>query len=110
MTTKSLLIAGALTFSSFAFAGTKSYEFKLSEPATLGSTELKPGEYKIKVEGSQATLHDEQTGKSFTMNVKIEHAERKFDQTIVKSVNKDGKGQVLEIQLGGTDNRVEPVL
>jgi len=109
MTTKSLLIAGALTLSSIAFAGTKSWEFCLSSSSALGATELKPGEYRIKVEGTQATLRDQTTGKSVTVNVKIEHATRKFDQTVVKSAAKDGKDQILEIQLGGTDTRVEPV-
>ena len=109
MTTKSLLIAGALALSSIAFAGTKSYEFCLSSNTALGTTELKAGEYKIKVEGTQATLRDQTTGKSFTVNVKVEHAGQKFEQTVVKSAAKDGKDQILEIQLGGTDTKVEPV-
>jgi hypothetical protein len=108
MTMKSLLIAGALTLSSLAFAGTKSYEFSLGANTKIGSTELKAGEYKIKVEGNQATIRDQQSGKSVTLNVKIEHAAQKFDQTVVRSVAKDGKDQVQEIELGGTDNRVEP--
>lgn len=107
MTTKSLLIAGALTLSTLAFAGTKSYDFSLSTPASLGTTDLKPGGYRVKVDGTQATIKDEQTGKSFTVNVKIEHDSQKFDQTTVRSTTKDGKEHIVEIRLGGSDTKLE---
>jgi hypothetical protein len=107
MTTKSLLIAATLTLTSLAVAGTKSYEFTLGGPTQFGNTELKAGEYKMKVDGTQAVIHDEHTGKSITVNVKVEHAGRKFDQTTVQSANKDGKDRVVEIHLGGSDTKLE---
>jgi hypothetical protein len=107
MTTKSLLIAATLTFTSLAVAGAKSYEFTLGSTTQFGNTELKPGGYKMKVEGTQATIRDEQTGKSVTVTVKVEHAGQKFDQTTVQSANKDGKDRVVEIHLGGSDTKLE---
>ena len=108
MTMKSsLLIAGTLAFAGLAFAGPKSYEFSLSSPTSLGANDLKPGQYKIRVEGSQATVTDEQTKKSYTVPVKVEHNGQKFDQTTVQSTTKDGKDSVVQINLGGSDTKLE---
>jgi hypothetical protein len=109
MTMKSLLIA-TLTFSALALpvmAGTKSYGFTLGSPATVGSTELKPGEYKVKLDGAQAVIHDEQTGKSVTVPVKVEHNGAKYEQTTVQSNTKDGKDRIFEIHLGGSDTKLQ---
>jgi len=63
MTAKSLIIVGALCLSSVAFA--KSYDIVLNNPSRAGATELKPGEYKLKVEGSQVIFSRE--GKEWTV-------------------------------------------
>jgi hypothetical protein len=107
MTTKSLLIAATLTFSTMAFAGTKSYDFTIGAPTHVGTTELKPGEYRVKLDGTQAIIRDQQSGKSITVNVKVEHAGQKFDQTSVQSANKDGHDRVIEIDLGGSDTKLQ---
>ena len=107
MTTKSLLIAATLTFTSLAFAGAKSYDFSISSPTKMGTTDLKPGQYQVKVDGTQATIRDAQTGKSFTVPVRVEHGSQKFDQTTVQSSTKDGVDRITEINLGGSDTRLE---
>jgi hypothetical protein len=106
MTGKSLVIVGALTLSSLGIASAKSYDITLSAPAKAGATELKPGEYKLKVEGSQAVFTDEQSAKSFSVPVKVENTDKKFDYTSVESTNQDGMDNIHAIDLGGSNTRL----
>ena len=45
-----------LAFAALAAAGMKTYTVKLLEPAMLGGTQLKAGEYQIQVDGDKAVL------------------------------------------------------
>jgi hypothetical protein len=107
MTAKSLLIVGALTLSSIGVASAKSFDLVLSAPTLAGNTELKPGDYKLKVEGSQAIFTEAQSSKSFTVPVKIETANRKFDQTVVESTTQNGMDNIQSIDLGGSTTKLE---
>ena len=88
-----------------AFAGARSYTVNLFEPATVGTTELKPGEYKIEVNEQKAVIR---RGKVQTESpVKVEESETKFDSTVVRYVNNaDGKVHIQEIRIGGTKTRL----
>lgn len=88
-----------------AVAGAKSYTVNLFETATLGATELKPGEYKIEVNDQKAVIH---AGKVRTeSNVKVEENDTKFDTTVVRyGKTADGKATIQEIRLGGTKTRL----
>jgi hypothetical protein len=107
MTAKTLLIAGALTLASFGIASAKSFDVVLSTPTMAGSTELKPGEYKLKIEGSQAVFTEAQSSKSFTVPVKVENADKKFDRTIVESTNQNGMDNIRSIDLAGSTTKLE---
>jgi hypothetical protein len=104
---KPLFIVGALTLASFGIASAKSYDITLGSPAQVGATQLKAGEYKVKVEGTNAVLTDMHDMKSYTVPVKIEHAGQKFGQTSVNTRNQNGVEQVFEITLGGSDTKLE---
>src|SRR5580658_6452850 len=106
MTAKSLFIVGALTLSSLGIASAKSYDIVLSAPAMAGATELKPGEYKIKVEGSQAVFTGAEGSKSFSVPVKVENSGKKFDYTSVESSNQGGMDTIQAIDLGGSNTRL----
>jgi hypothetical protein len=43
-----------------AIASAKTYNITLSEPYTVGTTQLKAGDYKLVVNGSTAALEDQQ--------------------------------------------------
>jgi hypothetical protein len=88
-----------------AVASARSYTVNLFETATVGSTELKPGEYKIEVNDQKAVIRK---GKVQTESaVKVEEGETKFDSTVVRYVNStDGKIRIQEIRLGGTKTRL----
>jgi hypothetical protein len=88
-----------------AVASARSYTVNLFEAATVGSTELKPGEYKIEVNEQKAVIRK---GKVQTESpVKVEEGETKFDNTVVRYVNSaDGKVHIQEIRIGGTKTRL----
>lgn len=107
MTAPSLFIAGALTLASLSVASAKSFDVVLSQRAMAGNTELKAGEYRLKVEGSQAVFTDARDFRSTTVPVKIENGARKFDRTAVETTNENGMENIHEIDLGGSTTRLE---
>jgi len=87
-------------------ANAKSYEIILSSPTKAGNVQLKPGQYRLKVEGSNATFTNLETSKSVTTPVKVENGDTKFDTTKVQS-SKDGDTEKLqEIDLGGSKTKL----
>jgi hypothetical protein len=106
MKAKSLWMASVLTLATLGIASAKSYDISLSAPAMAGSTELKPGASRLKVEGSQAVFTDQESLKSFSVPVQIENANRKFNQTEVESTNRNGMDQINAIDLGGSNTRI----
>ena len=107
MTTRSLLIVGALTLSSLGIASAKSFDIILGAPAMAGDTELKAGEYKLKVDGNQAIFTDTQSSKSFTVPVKVENGDHKFGQTSVETTSQKGMDSIQTIDLAGSNTKLE---
>jgi hypothetical protein len=105
MTAKSLLIVGALGLSSLAFAGTKSYDIILNSPAKAGATELQPGSYKLKVEGSQVVFSRD--GKEWMAPVKVGTADHKFAATTVESSQQGDMDNIKAIDLGGSTTQLQ---
>jgi hypothetical protein len=88
-----------------AVAGARFYTVSLTKPNTFGTTELKPGDYKIEVDGDKAILRQ---GKVQTESpVKVEEGDTKFSSNVVRYVNSaDGKLRIQEIRLGGTRTKL----
>jgi len=110
MTAKSLLgtaCLGILGLASLGIASAKSYDVTLSAATMAGSTELKPGAYKVKVEGSQAVFTDAQSSKSWTAPVKIENGGKKFGETVVESVTQGDMAHIQAIDLAGSNTRLQ---
>ncbi len=107
MNPKTLLIVGAITLASLSIASAKTYDIFVDQPTKAGVNELKPGEYKVKVEGSQAVFTDAQNGKSsVTVPVKIENSDKKFDNTALETSNQNGAPNIQAIDLGGSNTRL----
>jgi hypothetical protein len=88
-----------------AFA--KNYELTLSSNTKVGTLQLKPGQYSLKVQGDKATFTLLETDKQFTTTVKVETGDTKFDTTKVDA-NKDGNVDVVkDIELGGSKTKLE---
>jgi hypothetical protein len=88
-----------------AVASARSYTVNLFQPTMVGTTELKPGEYKIEVNDQKAVIRK---GKVQTESpVKVEEGDTRFDTTVVRYVNNpDGKVRIQEIRIGGTKTRL----
>ncbi|HEY7337022.1 MAG TPA: hypothetical protein VH639_19165 [Bryobacteraceae bacterium] len=86
-----------------AYAGS-SYNVRLGQPAIVGGTELKPGDYKVEVEGGKATIKG--GGQSVETDVRVEDGNAKFSRTSVRYNTADGKYRVEQIQIGGTKTTI----
>jgi hypothetical protein len=87
-----------------AIASAKSYTVKMFEPAQVGNTELKAGEYEVSLSGQNAIIKG---GKVNSQNpVKVETSDQKYDATSVKYFVSGGKKQIQEIHLGGTKTKL----
>jgi hypothetical protein len=96
-----------LSFGTLALAlasAASSYKLTLFQPSMVGNTELKPGEYKLDVNGERATIKDGKS--SVEAAVKVETGNEKFANTVVRYGNGDGKYHVQEIRLGGTRTKL----
>lgn len=104
MKTKSMFAvpALALALAGFAFAG--SY-FTLADTANLAGQKLKAGEYEVNLKKDQAVFTNPD-GKTFKVSVKVEQADKKFPNTF--AITKPGNGalDLVEIDLGGSTNRL----
>lgn len=107
MTTKSLLMIGVLGLTSLGIASAKSYDIILTAPAKAGNMELKPGEYKLKVEGSQAVFTDVESAKTFAAPVKIDNSGRKFNATTVETSKTGDMDMIQAIDLGGSNTKLQ---
>lgn len=106
MNVRTLLIAGAVTMSTVALASAKTYEITIDQVAKAGSIELQPGQYKLKVEGSQAVFTDSHD-KSFSVPAKLENGSRKFPYTSIESANQGGMDTIQAIDLGDSKTQLK---
>ena len=99
MTKKILLTLATLGMAVIGSA--KTYSITLFEPSLIGGAELKPGNYSLEVKDQKVVIRQgKHTGEA---QVKVEHANSKYDSTNVRYTNGDGKYHIQEIHLGGTD-------
>jgi hypothetical protein len=104
---KSFLLAGVLALAAISVAGAKSYDIVLSSPCKAGDTQLKAGEYRLKVEGTKATFVDVRTAKSYTVDVHVETTGTKSDDTIADySLDGGGIRVMKDIRIGGTTTKL----
>lgn len=85
--------------------GVKTYSITLNDQAMAGTAQLKPGEYHLKLDGSQVVLID-RDGNQIETTATVETAERKFEAIAVGITKADGTNRILFIQLGGSKNKV----
>jgi hypothetical protein len=107
MTNKLALFIGTVALSTLALAGPKNYTVVLPTPTKAGSVDLAPGDYKVKVDGSNAIFTDEHTRASVTVPVKVENTETKFNATTLDTKMQGNTAQLLAIELGGSKVKLE---
>jgi hypothetical protein len=104
---KSLLVTGTLVLSSLSMGYAKTYDLVFSTPVKAGSTQLQPGQYRLKVKGNTAEFTNVDTEKTYSAPVKIENAGKKHDVTAVDTNNENGTSQIQKIELGGSSTDLE---
>jgi len=88
-----------------ALASAKTYSFTIFDRAQAGTAQLKPGEYRLKLDGAQVALID-MDGRQIDVVATVEQSDVKFDQTSITATDADGIHRILSIQLHGTNNKV----
>jgi hypothetical protein len=96
------LVLSVVAFAGMAFAG-KTYDLKLYEPAMVGGTELKAGEYRVEVTDDKAVIKGSKVNKETP--VKVETVDAKFPTTTIR-LTAGEKPQIKEIRLGGTKTKL----
>jgi hypothetical protein len=100
--TKKFIISFCLL--AVAAASAASHKLTLFQPSIVNGTELKPGDYRMEVDGQKVII---KKGRQVVeAPVKVETAESKFANTTVRYQNGDGSYRVEEIRIGGTKTRV----
>ncbi len=97
------LLLSLIAFAGMALSAGKSYTVKLYEPAMVGTTELKAGEYRVEVMDQKAVIKGGKVQKE--ADVKVETSDTKYDTTTVR-LSTGSKPQIQEIRLGGTKTKL----
>jgi hypothetical protein len=102
-----VLTGAALVLSVAGFASPKSWDIVVASVSKAGALELPAGSYNVKLSGNLAVFKSTESGKSFSVPVKVDSVARKYGDTAVVS-RKQGNTQVIEsIELGGTATELE---
>lgn len=104
MTVRSLMV-GALALCMVSLCWAKTYDITIPAPAKVGNVELKPGQYKLKIEGAVAVFTDSHN-KSFSVPAKVETSDKKFNYTRLETANRDGMDTIQAIDLEDSNTRV----
>jgi len=98
-----LLVSGSVLSLGVALAAS-SYSVKVIDPTWIGQTELKPGDYKVQIEGDKVQF---KMGKTvIEAAAKLETSTSKFSYTQLGTKLVDGKSKLEEIDLGGTTSKI----
>ena len=84
---------------SVAYAAS-SYNVTLYKSTTVNGTQLKPGDYKLEIQGNKAVFKQGRTTAEST--VRVENGEQKFLSTSVGYEGESANNQIQEIRIGGT--------
>ncbi|HLH43767.1 MAG TPA: hypothetical protein VKV74_12310 [Bryobacteraceae bacterium] len=91
------LTLGFATLALGIMSAASSYKLTLTDPAWVGDTQLKPGEYKVEMQGDMAVFKGEkQTVQAAAVE---EKGEKKFPYTSFESMD----SKIQEIHVGGTN-------
>ena len=102
MTKKILIVFTTIALAIGSAAST--YKLTLFQPSEVAGKTLKPGDYKISLDGDKVKIS---SGKeTVEATAKVETADRKFPSTTVRYDAADGKNRVQQIQIGGTNTKL----
>lgn len=85
-------------------AAAENYKITLFQPSYVGQEELKPGDYNLIVDNDHVVI--KKGRKTVEMDVKVESVDEKYKSTTIRYDNGDGKYQISEIRLRGTNTKL----
>jgi hypothetical protein len=98
---KTFIVAFATIALAVTAGATTKYNVTLFQRSVVNGTELKPGEYKVEVDGDKAIF--KQGKKTFEAPVKSEDTTEKYNSNTVRYLPGD---KVQEIRIGGTHTKL----
>jgi hypothetical protein len=99
-----LMLAVGVFFVGIATAASN-YHIRLVDPTWVGQTELKPGEYDVKVDSAGKVTF--KMGKNVVeVPGKVEPGSRAFSETQISTKSINGQQQLLEMDLGGSKSKI----
>lgn len=108
MRAQSVLAAGVLSLALAAIGSAKTWNVIMDSPTKAGAVMLPAGNYHLKVDNNnQAIFSDSNSGKKFTVPVKVQNADHKFQQTEMQTNNQTGSPMIQAIDLGGTTEELQ---
>ena len=107
MKPRTFLMAAALAILTLSVASAKTYDILLSSPTKAGNVQLKPGEYRLTVNGTKAIFTDVNSSKSFTTEVKVENSDTKFGDTKIDASSDGSTSVIKDIELGGSKTKID---
>ena len=93
----------ALVFA-VAALGATAHRITLDKPAVVNGTELKAGEYRLEINGDKVTISNKKT--SVDTSARVESAAEKYRSTTVCCLGDNGKYNLQEIRVGGTNQKL----
>lgn len=97
-------LAVSFALAGLAIASAAEHRITLFETSEVNGTMLKPGDYKLEINGDKAVLSRGRNKVEATVSLKKN--ENKYNATSVRYTTGGGKFAVQEIRLGGTDTKV----
>jgi hypothetical protein len=85
-------------------ANPNNFKVTLNHPTWVGGKLLKPGEYKIQVDGTKAMLKGDK--ESAETAVKMETGDKKYDSTTLNVRSNGDKNQLEDIRVGGSNTKI----
>lgn len=101
-----LLLATILAVLGMFSVSAKSYDIVFTNAVKVGTLQLAPGEYSLKLKGGDAVFTKADNGKSFTTAAKVENADKKFEQTSFHAVKDGNTDKVEAIELQGSTTKL----
>lgn len=101
--TRNIIAAFAFLAAALAWAAS-SYTVNLPKPAVVAGSQLKPGDYKLEINGSKAILKHGKT--EVEADVTVETGSTRYAETSACCMSEDGKYRLQEIRVGGTNTKL----
>jgi hypothetical protein len=98
------LMLSACVFSLGIATAASTYHIRIVDPTWVGGTQLKAGEYDVKVDGDKVTF--KQGKKLIEVTAKVEASATKYSDTQMDVRTENGQAKLRELDLGGTKSKI----